>query len=53
MTVDTGSFAVLAREGVYKASPSSVQTNLGESIQFNGASADGTAPASVSSPFLT
>ncbi|KAI9066029.1 acid protease [Trametes sanguinea] len=46
LTVDTGSFAILIKEGLYKPSPTSQQTNISEFIQFNGASADGIAPAS-------
>ncbi|EJF56037.1 acid protease [Dichomitus squalens LYAD-421 SS1] len=46
LTVDTGSFAVLISQGLYKPTPVSNSTNQGEFLQFNGASADGTAPAS-------
>ena len=49
LTADTGSFAVLIANGLYKPTPASNSTNQGEFIQFNGASADGTAPASVCS----
>ena len=47
LTIDSGSFAAIIKEGLYKPTPTSVQTNMGEFIQFNGASQDGTAPASV------
>ncbi len=39
---------MLISEGLYKPTPASNSTNQGEFIQFNGASEDGTAPASVS-----
>ncbi|KAI0655434.1 acid protease [Cubamyces menziesii] len=45
LTVDTGSFAILIKEGLYKPSATSQPTNISESIQFNGASQDGIAPA--------
>ncbi|CDO72202.1 hypothetical protein BN946_scf184970.g54 [Trametes cinnabarina] len=45
LTVDTGSFALLIKEGLYQPSPTSQPTNLSEFIQFNGASKDGIAPA--------
>ncbi|KAF5368203.1 hypothetical protein D9757_011299 [Collybiopsis confluens] len=41
LTIDTGSFAILIEEGKYKPSATTHQTNLGEFIQFNGASQDG------------
>ncbi|KAI0354812.1 acid protease [Trametes cingulata] len=46
LTIDTGSFAILVKQGLYKPSQTSQQTNLSEFIQFNGASKDGVAPAS-------
>nr|VWO95943.1 LMP1 [Ganoderma boninense] len=52
LTVDTGSFAVLIEEGLYKPTPASNSTNQGEFIQFNGASQDGTAPASETIMFV-
>ncbi|PIL35123.1 hypothetical protein GSI_02912 [Ganoderma sinense ZZ0214-1] len=52
LTVDTGSFAVLIAEGLYKPTPASNSTNQGEFIQFNGASQDGTAPASEAITFV-
>ncbi|KAI0629776.1 acid protease [Trametes polyzona] len=45
LTVDTGSFAILVKEGLYKPGPVSQPTNISEFIQFNGASKDGIAPA--------
>ena len=48
LTVDTGSFAILVKEGLYKPGPVSQPTNISEFIQFNGASKDGIAPAAVS-----
>ncbi|KAI0642938.1 acid protease [Trametes meyenii] len=45
LTVDTGSFAILVKQGLYKPNPTSEQTNISEFIQFNGASKDGVAPA--------
>ncbi|KAI0329051.1 acid protease [Cubamyces sp. BRFM 1775] len=45
LTVDTGSFAILVKEGLYKPSSTSQQTNISEFIQFSGASQDGTGPA--------
>ncbi|OSC98013.1 acid protease [Trametes coccinea BRFM310] len=45
LTVDTGSFAILVKQGLYQPSATSKPTNLSEFIQFNGASADGIAPA--------
>lgn len=47
LTIDTGSFAILIKEGLYKPGPATQQTNVSEFIQFNGASEDGIAPASV------
>ncbi|TBU23043.1 acid protease [Dichomitus squalens] len=52
LTVDTGSFAVLISEGLYKPNPTSVQTNQGEFIQFNGANEDGTLFASETFTFV-
>ncbi|KIK53004.1 hypothetical protein GYMLUDRAFT_49583 [Collybiopsis luxurians FD-317 M1] len=52
LTIDTGSFAILIKEGEYKPSSSSQQTNLGEFIQFNGASQDGVAPAQETVSFV-
>ncbi|KAL1937779.1 hypothetical protein VTO73DRAFT_12798 [Trametes versicolor] len=46
LTIDTGSFAILVKEGLYKPGPATQQTNISEFIQFNGASEDGIAPAS-------
>ncbi|KAI0031013.1 acid protease [Vararia minispora EC-137] len=46
LSVDTGSFAVIIGQGLYKPNPTSVQTNMGEFIQFNGANEDGTLMAS-------
>lgn len=48
LTIDTGSFALLAKKGLYEPGPATQQTNISEFIQFNGASEDGTAPAQVS-----
>ncbi|KAI0655435.1 acid protease [Cubamyces menziesii] len=45
LTVDTGSFAILIKEGLYKPSATSQPTNYSEFIQFSGASQDGTGPA--------
>ncbi|KAH9891902.1 acid protease [Cubamyces lactineus] len=45
LTVDTGSFAILIKEGLYKPSATSKPTNLSEFIQFAGANEDGTGPA--------
>ncbi|KAI0329050.1 acid protease [Cubamyces sp. BRFM 1775] len=45
LTIDSGSFAILVKEGLYKPSATSQPTNLSEFIQFNGASQDGIAPA--------
>ncbi|KAI0694758.1 acid protease [Earliella scabrosa] len=42
LIVDTGSFAVIIEEGKYQPNPTSVQTNQGEFIQFNGGNEDGT-----------
>lgn len=47
MTVDTGSFAILIKEGLYKPSATAKPTNLSEFIQFAGANEDGTGPAEV------
>ena len=45
--MDTGSFAILIKEGLYKPSATSQPTNYSEFIQFSGASQDGTGPAEV------
>ncbi|KAH9850180.1 acid protease [Lenzites betulinus] len=45
LVIDTGSFALLVKQGLYLPGPSSQQTNLSEFIQFNGASEDSVAPA--------
>ncbi|KAI0823982.1 acid protease [Trametes gibbosa] len=45
LTIDTGSFALLVKKGLYLPGPSSQQTDISEFIQFNGASEDGIAPA--------
>ena len=47
LPIDTGSFAIIIEQGKYLPSATSQPTDLGEYIQFNGASKDGTVPAEV------